>query len=918
MRPDAQHPTPPIPARFGEFVVSRVLGSGGGGTVYLARQETLGREVALKVLDSAATETESASEAAITADLAHEHIVKIYGVGCDGTQRFLAMEYIVGASLADLIESARGGLPVRDVLKWGEQIASAIAYAHSKGVIHLDLKPSNIRIDGAGRAVVLDFGLARRSTAMSTRVFAGTPAYAAPEVILGRTDVDARADIYGLGAVLYHALTGRAPVGDGRIDRMLRDAMLAPPLPLRTIRRAVPRALEIVTLKAIEKDRARRYSSAAELAADLAAVREFRPIAARAAPAWLRVANWARRRPALAMSLVTLAAVSVACIAWSVSAARARRAALVFEQNALLREVESVARDYSVSLVETRKHARVSRLHDTGRYLTASEDAEIAVAFEALDAHRAQQERWYYRGLDVLQRAEAIPIVDRRLGEVRALLEVCRAVDLKSQDRYEAELHRQRAVRQGLTPAAREVLCQGARLKLRGLPPGARVHLFRLELESALRADGEPRRVYVPYRGAPPIRPGTFALRVVRGADEIEVGDLILEVAGHAIRGAVIVATSAGEIERFDRVVAIDGAPVERLLDLESNAEPESAGSHRYELVRGQQRYTIAAARWMDSEVEVVEAKTLAERGDVPARVWTRGSERLLTLPRGLELRVTAAPLPMGEASFVGVAPLEEFVLEPGSYVALLVVDGSPLVRVGIPVPPDEETEIDLELPRLIPAPESCVYLPQDRAWLMEREVTMREYLEFLRSRPEAGSVPRDRQGRTPHLTARGDWSLPKEWSEDWPAFGVSWHDAKAYAAWKSAEAQAAGSSFIYELPILFHFTADRNQLVVWQQFSYGDAFRPEWVSSRFYTPKPRPVSVMSAAIDETTHGVYDITGSMSEWLENDYPTGEGRKYVFGGNWDAAVYDQFSWARGMPPTERRDTIGFRLAVRVPE
>ena len=290
---------------FGDYELLEEIARGGMGVVYKARQVSLNRLVALKMIlaGTFATPREVArfqAEAEAAANLDHHHIVPVYEVGEHEGRQYFSMKFVEGGSLA----AHPPGEPKTEVLGL-ITIAKAVHHAHQHGVLHRDLKPSNVLVDPKGERHVTDFGLAKRLTDLDRSLtdpgaILGTPRYMSPEQAAGRKDLTVAADIYALGVILYERLTGRTPF-DGEtalaLLRQLREA--GPPRP-STIRPGLDRDIETIDLKCLEKDPIRRYPSAEDLAQDLTRWLEGRPINARPVSQAERFARWCRRNPAIA------------------------------------------------------------------------------------------------------------------------------------------------------------------------------------------------------------------------------------------------------------------------------------------------------------------------------------------------------------------------------------------------------------------------------------------------------------------------------------------------------------------------------------------------------------------------------------------------------------------------------------------
>jgi serine/threonine-protein kinase len=293
---------------FGDYELIRELGRGGMGVVYKATQVSLNRRVALKMIRSAAMASEDElrrfqNEAEAVAALDHPHIVPILEVGSHEGQRYFSMKLIGGESL-DRKLAAYADQP-RAAARLLKTTAEAVHHAHQRGILHRDLKPSNILLDERGEPYVTDFGLAKRlegdSELTASGAIMGTPAYMAPEQASGRRGaVTTASDVYGLGAILYALLTGQAPFGgDSVVETLDQLRTLAPTAPSKMNLR-VPRDLELICLKCLEKEPNERYATAGALVADLGRFAAGEPVSVRAAGVVERVAKWARRKPTLA------------------------------------------------------------------------------------------------------------------------------------------------------------------------------------------------------------------------------------------------------------------------------------------------------------------------------------------------------------------------------------------------------------------------------------------------------------------------------------------------------------------------------------------------------------------------------------------------------------------------------------------
>ena len=420
---------------FGDYELLEEIARGGMGIVYRARQVSLNRVVALKMilagqLASAEEVQRFRLEAEAVAVLDHPNIVPVYEAGERDGQHFFSMKLIEGQSLAQVLPQCAA--EPREAARLLVSVAAAVHHAHQRGVLHRDLKPANILLrrksespnpksepgtEGAGsefgfgisdlEPMVTDFGLAKKlgsSDFTHSGAVVGTPQYMAPEQARGQKGLTTAADVYGVGAVLYAALTGRAPFqGDSALET-LQQVVQKDPEPPRRLNPAVPRDLETICLKCLQKDPAKRYPSAAAVAEDLHLFLAGEPITARSAGRLERAGRWVRRRPTLSAALAAGLIAAVATVGLLVSSSSNRRlvAAHQAEEEQRQRAERALAQE------ETARYNL--RIVLAEREWSAS---NVARARELLDACPEALRGWEWRYLEHLCHLDLLTVRGR-------------------------------------------------------------------------------------------------------------------------------------------------------------------------------------------------------------------------------------------------------------------------------------------------------------------------------------------------------------------------------------------------------------------------------------------------------------------------------------------------------------------------
>lgn len=403
-----------IPQKIGEYSIDRILGRGGMGVVYKARQEKLGRDVALKMVLAGAHASDDLllrfiAEAKAVAHLQHPNIVQIFEVGEQGGLPYFSLEYVNGPSL----DRRTAGKPMTptEAASLTQTLCTAMQYAHDKGVLHRDLKPANILMTKSGIPKVTDFGLAKRlededdSSSTRTGTIMGTPSYMSPEQARGAIrELGPATDQYSLGAMLYEFLSGRPPFMAPKPFEVIMQVLKTEPIPLRQLLPKLPVDIETICLKALQKDPAKRYASCTEMADDLGRFLRNEPILARpvglAEQAW----RWCRRNPLVA-SLSTAAITAIVAVAvistWS--------AMTLSEKNVALQKSQE----------ETSNQAKIAKENE----LKAVEQEKVAVSRAKSVVATVQNFFTEVQGIDVYQMPRMKETRDRMMRGLLPVLE---------------------------------------------------------------------------------------------------------------------------------------------------------------------------------------------------------------------------------------------------------------------------------------------------------------------------------------------------------------------------------------------------------------------------------------------------------------------------------------------------------------
>jgi len=948
---------------LGEYRLMQSLGGGAMGEVYLAEQSSLGRLVALKtqraeLVNSPSAATRFEREARALGSVTHPSVVGVHDFGEEGGVRYLAMELVPGRSLKELLEEPRVGEPAPTpvaITRWGCQLARGLEAVHAAGLVHRDVKPGNVRIteDEAGRAVLVDFGLARvgdSSELSRTGEFIGSPAYASPEQVRGDKNLDGRSDVYSLGATLYRALAGRAPFEGEHLEAVLHGVLTRDPEPLQKRVPGLPHDLCLVVHKAMEKLPEERYRNATELAEDLEAVLELRPVSAKPVGPWGRGVRWVRRNRLAAGGFAVAGIAVLAALVYVGEAARRDRTHTRERARALLVEAEDALREFHTARLElVDEEAEYDQLSGLQEYqhLGPERGARLAELEGRVRLARERRDKAFVRGENQLASALRLnPSLQTKANELGARLVLERLIEaIDRGDKEAASFLSVELERLDPNGEQRALAFPFTHLTLSSQEPGTTAWVMRYEALDELTAGGEARLVPVPIKPLQPkwqpAVPAPFGSEVLRIASGLAEGDLITHYNSFPIRGGPLVAAvdpgpNLGEpaLQPGDRLIAIDELVLEDPVQFETIliAEPDVAHQFHFEAPKlpgvTPRTVTLTQDEVLANGVKLESLVSFAERVGGSARVIHKGESQDITLPANTTLRPSfAAPVLLPD----GQSPLNrELALEPGNYLILTRAPGCRLTRHFVQATPGAEIQLDATPTPVAFAPAGFVFVGnaldvQRDFWIQEREITSAEYLEYLNQPEQLRLVDQGLLAqelvRAPRAANRnqsdlmwprhadGQFYLPPSWPVQWPVLGVSLEDALAFVRWKNETA----TNGTYALPDGWQ-TSVAGGAHSTQRYSWGTRFNQRFANTCFSRGVARPEPVLANPRDESVFGVYDTCGNALEWVTSWYDETRKLHHAIGGSWAQARIDTLAAGGGLGLTANTagGETGFRL------
>lgn len=867
-----------LPREVGGFLILRELGRGGMGVVFEAEQKNPARRVALKMLlpwTSADPERRRRFQREVesTARLRHPSIVAVLEAGQAEGVPYYAMPLLQGASLERVLGSwrvRRDEAPLAErarLVEWLRRfidVARALDHAHGEGVLHRDIKPSNLFLEDKGVLAVLDFGLTRSlgpEASSLTQLPVGTPRYMSPEQIRG-AEVDARSDQFSFAATLYEVLTLEPAFAGTDRESVFHAILHGEPRAPHLLDARIPRDLEVILLKGLEKEPQRRYVSMEALADDLERFLAYEPIRARPASRAERVWRRARRNPVASASLA-IALLSLVVLPLRASlAARERTRALVEDELAAAREARArlTARRVRIAELEQQrtqlKHALQPWSPLAAKDSLWQLERELA---QALEAREQDLRESLTHGMAALRLAPNGSAVRSELAAT-AFEEFCAAERAGDVARMRSLATLVETYDDGALAEARRAV---GRVSIASDVPDTQVFLFRYQ-------DLQRLRVPVPVR--------------------ID-GSLDAEFSGAAdVRGpwSWIELSSVGaaglDVRAGDELLSVCGLPQHAPEAVAFHVSSHHGAAHVLELRR--------AGVLLRLEVEPGTALSL----------------------EGRRVEVTPYALRLAPEDLLGHAPIESLDLPIGSYLAVLR-SGPTLVRVPFELRRGEALALDVAVHEAAALGAAFVYVPRGRAivggdesaldpfertelelpsfWLQRFETTFGEYFEFLAAlEQQSPAEARTRAPRQPSGTPLWTYdehkriapALPPGIDLSYPLVGVNYRDALAYARWRSATSADAG--FEIDLPTELEWEkAARGS--DGRRFVWGDRF--DWALSRLGRTaefNSFPHGGLYPA-DESPYGARDMNGCVREWCRALDET--SKCFLRGGAWAVAV-----------------------------
>ncbi len=717
--------------------------------------------------------------------------------------------------------------------------------------------------------------------------------------------------------------------------------------------------MDWIAWKALEKNPSRRYSSASDLAADLRHFLANEPVLARP-PSLLYLGSKfaSRHRARLLAGGLALFLMAALLLIQGIRAGQWRRE----EARSSLQSAKKKLDAYRKIRIDTASvEATVRNTYDLlqRRHLDDREHEILERESDSVLAGSIDRERLFYEILDLLSAAEKGLGQDEEIHQARLALYFEKWQEARAQ--LELQFRDERSSLRAKETAAfyKKLIQEGApsaELKRRLEPTthmsfdlqseDQQLHLFRMEDLDSLGKGGMARRVFVPvHADGKELRDllGAEVLRVTEAQPPLEEEDSIWSIEGMKIASSVFARSPKGEIARIEKPDGSgpkDAWELREWLKIPVNSwrlRDAAIGSAEIVLATatGKERYRLEDL----SGYSFWRGEDLAEEGGRVARVYHDGGFREMTLPEGLLVRRTRRPLLPGPKSRIRGQQLEGIDAPGTEFLIFSKQPGCDSFRQYLQTRHGDAGRSSYSLPKSGTRPEGFRWISPTQGLrplaaakhppflLLDREVTCREYLEFLND-PKIlskiqGSKVAIRFPRHPHNEARGGYwihqkngkyRLPQNWGLDWPISGVSYQDAEAYARWYTKKHEGDGRHLVYTPPSVSEWDAAS---FTFSLYVFGDRFDPRWINSCFSRPRVSQEAVLSYPMDETPTGIYDMSGSVFEWLGGWFWKERHMRPLAAGSWAMSERDVFRTIRrrGNVETAAASTYGFRLVAK---